>query len=92
MIERRVKQQTKAENRRMIRKMQRGIIQKDTTATARAPMDFEMITLRKIQNYKDHRGNYITKSGYLIDNYAIDRAEEARYAAKVRTKDPNLEK
>ena len=76
----------------MIQKMQRGIIPKDTTATARAPTDFEMYGVRNIQSYKDHRGNYITKSGYLIDNYAMKTADDTGYAAKVRTKDPNLAK
>jgi len=32
--------------------------------------------MKKLQHFKDHQGNYITKSGYKIDDYLIDSVVE----------------
>lgn len=31
---------------------------------------------RKVNSYRDHAGNYITKTGYKIDDYALAKARE----------------
>ena len=40
--------------------------------SARVPMDYDMIKDKKVKNYTDHKGNYITKTGHLIDDYLLN--------------------
>lgn len=35
--------------------------------------DFEVVQLHQIKDFKDHKGNLVTKSGYLIDDYQVDK-------------------
>jgi hypothetical protein len=34
------------------------------------------LKLKKFKNFKDHKGNYITTSGHLIDDYSIDKKND----------------
>jgi hypothetical protein len=45
--------------------------------SSRIPSDFELLKLKKIKNYRDHQGNYITKTGHLINDFAINTVENA---------------
>ena len=46
--------------------------------SSKLPSDFELLKLKKIKHYVDHQGNYITKTGQKIDNYAIEDAKHTQ--------------
>jgi len=66
---------------------------KNTTYTSRpAGKDYELIHLKKIKHFTDHKGNYITKSGYVIDDYKLHNDDDVDHVdeqlVKARTTKP----
>ena len=55
-----------------IRKQDKENKARFTVMSARVPMEYDMIKDKKVKNYTDHRGNYITKTGHLIDDYLLN--------------------
>ncbi|TNV77257.1 hypothetical protein FGO68_gene4295 [Halteria grandinella] len=44
--------------------------------------DFDVIEMPRTTHFTDHGGNYITKSGYKIDDYYLDKGGETKVAIK----------
>ena len=55
-----------------------GKAQRHSSAPGRIPSEFEMVQLKKIKNFVDHNGDYITRTGFKIDDYAILSEDEIR--------------
>ena len=64
-------QEQKKHNKLRRKNIAKGKAISSTIMSSKAPSDFELLRLDKINHYTDHQGNYITKTGHKIDNYAI---------------------
>lgn len=51
--------------------------------SSRVPTDYDMIHCKKYDHYTDHKGNYITKTGHLIDDYLVSDPAENNDQAKM---------
>lgn len=72
-IQRLVEQDLKNQNR----KLKDGRLFKETTYDSRTDhKEFAKFHVHKLQGFSDHRGNTITKSGYLIDDYKVKGEDE----------------
>jgi len=71
MIEKRIDVIVKNQKQKLAKDVHTGKAIFNTSASSRVPSHFEAVQLRKIKNFTDHAGNYITKTGYKIDDYAL---------------------
>lgn len=63
----------KQEERMRREKLRTGEAIQATTYTARTGNDFELLRLKNFAHFTDHRGNYITKSGHMISDFAVNK-------------------
>lgn len=44
--------------------------------------DFDIIKMPRLTHFTDHTGNYITKTGYKIDDYYLNKGNQPRMARR----------
>jgi len=71
LIEKQINTIVLNKSQKLAKKVHTGKAIFNTSASSRVPSHFEAVQLRKIKSFTDHAGNYITKTGYKIDDYAL---------------------
>jgi hypothetical protein len=63
-------------------------LRRNSSETGRVPVDYHVKQqkLGESAHYFDHRGNYITSTGHIVDDYAHTKAIESQLSHKIRNK------